>query len=150
MSTHLMPVWPDTQPRYIAYCVQNGATSRTEMVERDRAAFPGGCMYPFISYISSSLAAYRKQCGVPAGSPFYDSDGFTDFLAERALAMRQPVRSYMRCCCCGASTRGRQWHNRDTGYGLCVDCITFCHRNESPAEFTRLYGHRGIHFDLPA
>jgi hypothetical protein len=33
-----------------------------------------------------------------------------------------PAR-WLLCSCCGAETRGRQWHNRDTGYGLCVSCI---------------------------
>lgn len=26
------------------------------------------------------------------------------------------------CCCCGNCTKGRQWHNRDEGYGLCDSC----------------------------
>lgn len=58
-----------------------------------------------------------------------------------------PVRR-MLCSCCGASTRGRQWHNRDTGYGLCSNCIDFCHRNETPEQFRSLYGDRGYHYDI--
>lgn len=52
------------------------------------------------------------------------------------------------CSCCGAETRGRQWHNRDTGYGLCTDCIEFCAKRSTPAEFERCYGRRGVHFDV--
>lgn len=59
-----------------------------------------------------------------------------------------PVRR-MLCSCCGAETRGRQWHNRDTGYGLCSDCIDFCHRKETAESFRSLYGDRGVHFDVP-
>lgn len=59
-----------------------------------------------------------------------------------------PVRR-MLCSCCGAETQGRQWHNRDTGYGLCRSCIEFCHRKETPASFRSLYGDRGVHYDLP-
>lgn len=55
----------------------------------------------------------------------------------------------MFCSCCGAWTRGRQWPNRDTGYGLCVACIPFCSRGESAESFKRLYGERGVHFDVP-
>lgn len=54
----------------------------------------------------------------------------------------------LRCCCCGAITRGRQWHNRDTGYGLCPDCIDFCHRNTTDDEFRSNYGDRGVHYDI--
>lgn len=61
----------------------------------------------------------------------------------------KPVR-WLTCCCCGASTRGRQWWNRDTGFGLCTSCIPLTHRNVTPAEAERLYGVRGTHFDLPA
>lgn len=52
----------------------------------------------------------------------------------------------LRCCCCGASTRGRQWFNRDTGYGICTPCVNaeIGHlAASSPA-----YGIRGVHFDV--
>ena len=32
------------------------------------------------------------------------------------------VSEHMCCSCCGADTIGRQWSNRDTGYGVCVVC----------------------------
>ena len=59
----------------------------------------------------------------------------------------KPVRT-LTCCCCGGETRGRQWWNRDTGYGLCVDCIDFCHRGVNDATFADYYGERGVHFDV--
>ena len=31
----------------------------------------------------------------------------------------------MRCACCDGWCYGRQWHNRDTGFGLCGDCATW-------------------------
>lgn len=62
---------------------------------------------------------------------------------------KKPIVS-MSCPCCGAYTRGRQWHNRDTGYGLCVACIPFCmeqaeRHGESMGD---LYGIRGVHYDV--
>lgn len=60
---------------------------------------------------------------------------------------QQPIR-FLTCCCCGGSAIGRQWWNRDTGYGLCVNCIPLCSRGETPEDFTRLYGVRGVHFDV--
>lgn len=52
------------------------------------------------------------------------------------------------CCCCGAETIGRQWHNRDTGYGLCVDCIDFCASGDDTETMHGRYGERGIHYDI--
>lgn len=52
------------------------------------------------------------------------------------------------CCCCGCGARGRQWHNRDDGYGLCPGCIDYCARGETIESFERCYGLRGVHFDV--
>lgn len=54
----------------------------------------------------------------------------------------------LTCCVCGNGTRGRQWWNRDTGYGLCDDCADDP-RNISDAEHARrLYGERGVHYKV--
>lgn len=57
-----------------------------------------------------------------------------------------PIRS-LRCTCCGESTRGRQWWNMDTGFGLChrEKCIALCTNGEIE---TSTYGTRGVHFDV--
>lgn len=53
----------------------------------------------------------------------------------------------MNCAVCGAWCRGRQWWNRDTGYGLCVRCADWLKGRGEPAEETeRLYGRRGEHY----
>jgi hypothetical protein len=58
-----------------------------------------------------------------------------------------PVRE-LGCCCCGNSTRGRQWWNRDTGYGICDGCIEFVRKHgETEAEIRDNYGVEGIHWD---
>ena len=55
----------------------------------------------------------------------------------------------LECCCCGESTRGRQWWNRDTGYGICRKCIAWLRERNTPeAEITDLYGQEGVHFDV--
>lgn len=38
----------------------------------------------------------------------------------------------LKCCRCGGGTRGRQWRNCDSGFGICVDCVKsrdniYCH-----------------------
>ena len=57
-----------------------------------------------------------------------------------------PIRS-LECCCCGSATKGRQWHNRDTGYGLCVACAEWmiAEKRDNPKE---LAGERGVHWDV--
>jgi hypothetical protein len=55
---------------------------------------------------------------------------------------------WLTCCCCGSETRGRQWWNRDTGYGLCPACIPLCSRCATPEDMGSLYGVRGVHYDI--
>lgn len=52
----------------------------------------------------------------------------------------------LTCCCCGSYTTGRQWHNRDTGYGLCQSCASWMKTNTSPEDMTKCYGKEGYHF----
>lgn len=55
----------------------------------------------------------------------------------------------LECCCCGGGTRGRQWHNRDTGYGMCVSCIAYVKKRGMPdEEILENYGHKGVHYDV--
>jgi len=58
----------------------------------------------------------------------------------------------MICCCCGAKTSGKQWHNRDTGYGLCKSCLAYIRRHRlfggepmTEAEIGACYGVEGVH-----
>lgn len=56
----------------------------------------------------------------------------------------------LTCCCCGDSTIGRQWWNRDTGFGLCDRCVEYCHADQTDDDgVNRSYGKRGYHYDLP-
>ena len=54
----------------------------------------------------------------------------------------KPIRT-LECCCCGAEAKGRQWWNRDTGYGICVPCGVRYYANDESA-----VGKRGIHWDV--
>ena len=50
------------------------------------------------------------------------------------------------CCCCGGGCKGRQWHNRDTGYGLCPKCATWIAERESPEYMQECYGMPNVHY----
>lgn len=54
----------------------------------------------------------------------------------------------MTCCCCGNGCKGKQWHNRDTGFGLCPRCARWLKddRGMSAEEMLDLYGKPGIHY----
>lgn len=56
---------------------------------------------------------------------------------------------HLACACCdGDAGRFQQWHNRDTGYGVCADCIAWMRRDgrETEAEITDYYGVEGVNF----
>lgn len=55
----------------------------------------------------------------------------------------------LTCCCCGSATRGRQWPNRDTGYGICRKCVEWLRSDGmSDEEVIDLYGHDGLHWGV--
>lgn len=54
----------------------------------------------------------------------------------------------LTCCCCGTSTKGRQWWNRDDGYGVCVSCGESTISKEGKAAAKSYYGERGVHWDV--
>jgi hypothetical protein len=65
---------------------------------------------------------------------------------EREMA--KPVRN-LECNCCGGPARGRQWWNRDDGYGMCVGCIAYVRSRGMDEETIRdYYGIEGIHWGV--
>lgn len=57
-----------------------------------------------------------------------------------------PVHT-LTCSCCGGSAKGRQWWNRDTGYGLCTKCVPFVSdRQSTPEQLRQSYGIEGVHY----
>jgi hypothetical protein len=55
----------------------------------------------------------------------------------------------LACCCCEERTTGRQWHNRDLGYGLCTKCANYVATRMTAEEMHRNYGEAGRHYALP-
>jgi NAD-dependent SIR2 family protein deacetylase len=62
--------------------------------------------------------------------------------------MAQSKIKTLTCSCCGALTQGRQWHNRDTGYGVCERCATSIGEKQTPVEMLSNYGEKGFHYAL--
>ena len=60
-----------------------------------------------------------------------------------------PIRT-LTCCCCGEATQGRQWWNRDLGFGMCGSCIARIRkRGRMPEdEIKSCYGIEGIHYNV--
>lgn len=52
----------------------------------------------------------------------------------------------LTCACCHGSAKGRQWHNRDEGYGLCSKCAEWLKGVESPEVMRSNYGIAGFHY----
>ena len=52
----------------------------------------------------------------------------------------------LECCCCGRGTKGRQWWNRDKGYGLCPSCAEQKKGYETKEQMEFSYGYEGVHY----
>lgn len=52
----------------------------------------------------------------------------------------------LACCCCSELTQGRQWWNRDIGYGLCAKCADFIAVKEDKETIKSCYGEKGVHY----
>jgi len=59
----------------------------------------------------------------------------------------KPIKELI-CCCCGNQTSGRQWWNRDTGYGLCVKCAEVISKKEDEETMKSCYGEKGKHYAI--
>ena len=55
----------------------------------------------------------------------------------------------LTCSCCDQPTKGRQWWNRDKGYGLCGDCAVKIAEKEDAETMKSYYGEAGVHYLLP-
>lgn len=70
------------------------------------------------------------------------SDGTHSEPVKERLPVTEPRR--LICACCGSGAMGRQWWNRDTGYGYCGKC----NEENSAEEIRSCYGVRGYHFSI--
>ena len=53
----------------------------------------------------------------------------------------------LECCCCGEDAgRWVQWHNRDTGYGMCRRCIDRFGPRMGADEIRSNYGVEGVNY----
>lgn len=57
----------------------------------------------------------------------------------------KPVRE-LTCCCCGERCLGRQWWNRDKGFGFCESCADRISNRESEEYMRECYGVKGVHY----
>jgi len=56
--------------------------------------------------------------------------------------------SLLFCCNIGEMAKGRQWHNRDTGFGICAKCADWNAETESDEYLLECFGKRGFHYDI--
>ena len=61
----------------------------------------------------------------------------------------------LSCACCGQGTRGRQYWNQDTGYGICSKCVDWITEKEKNNKYEtgeeyikRCYGVEGYNFNI--
>lgn len=54
----------------------------------------------------------------------------------------------LTCCCCGELTQGRQWWNRDNGFGHCNSCTDRYDQDTKIGERNDCFGIKGKHYYL--
>ena len=65
---------------------------------------------------------------------------------SQVATKKRPRR--LTCCCCGQTAIGRQWWNRDTGYGLCMRCSNDWIKSLGLEETEHSCGKRGVHWGI--
>lgn len=58
-----------------------------------------------------------------------------------------PIK-WLQCAVCGNYDYGRQWWNRDQGYGLCKECSDRLEKREGIQNMKSYYGIKGLHYYL--
>jgi hypothetical protein len=66
---------------------------------------------------------------------------------KEELSKTSPLMQLL-CCCCDSYTTGRQWYNRDAGYGLCWKCASKIQAKETLEQMISFYGKVGYHYFL--
>lgn len=59
----------------------------------------------------------------------------------------EPIK-YLTCCCCDGPTIGRQWWNRDEGFGLCDRCADSMKHSTAAEDMQNRYGEAGVHYAI--
>ena len=90
---------------------------------------------------NSKPATYRGKVDGKPYLLYMDADGKTVY----GPVTISPIQS-LTCCCCGAETRGRQWYNRDTGYGLCPKCAQWIATRKTLEEMQENFGEAEVHY----
>jgi hypothetical protein len=102
--------------------------------------------------IDTRLGEFRKVAYDKDHNPCMETISFRysegiQLLNEYEEDMNNPIKR-LRCACCGEDTFGRQWHNRDTGYGLCWACADSIAKKEKPEYMKQCYGIEGVHYKV--
>lgn len=86
----------NTLPRYAAYCRVHGATSRDEMLARDRIEWPGGRMCGYILWIRQQQRAFAAQAGIgSAWDRAWDDADHVNFDRWLADLAERPHRDWL-------------------------------------------------------
>jgi len=54
----------------------------------------------------------------------------------------------LKCAVCGKPASGRQWWNRDKGFGICYKCVAEQEKTTSEELMALNYGKKGEHYNV--
>lgn len=101
------------------------------------------CKFEIVTATAGYSVVYRSPSSeVVDSSPVFFS---TDANSVSKNGVDSPIKT-LRCCCCGESTRGRQFDNQDIGFGLGSCCVGYVTQRET--EMERTYGIDGVHYNV--
>lgn len=71
-----------------------------------------------------------------------------EIIKEGKEPQKKTNTKLLTCFCCGSETRGRQWYNRDLGFGCCSNCVEFLGKKESAEELRSMIGIEGDNYNI--
>lgn len=94
-------------------------------------------------------AAWRRYTDASTDQSAILGEFEDQYRAGHWASLKQQPILRLCCCVCGATTEGRQWWNRDAGFGLCPACAERLGGQETEHDMRMRYGYRGVHYALP-
>jgi len=75
-------------------------------------------------------------------------DTIKTVITEKSQLLLKNKWLYLECACCDQETKGRQWPNRDDGYGVCSSCFEDEVKRSGEKYALCCYGVKGVHHSL--
>ncbi len=141
-------VWTEIEPGLFAKQYNNGAAWIEARLNGEMALFEAKVSSTLGNVIS--VAQCVGDQSVKASDRAAVEEAITSLEMKLDKSLHEHLEPVVELLCsgCGAVTYGRQWHNRDDGYGVCPKCVDWLAEREPAEAMKRNYGIRGVHYNV--